>query len=862
MNLLYSICIAPLVFVIEIVFMFLNDRLGSAGFALIGVSLFVGLISTPLYQRAEAIQQAEREKQKEMEPCIAHIRKTFQGDTRFMTLQTYYRQNHYKPWYVLRSSFSLLLQVPFFIAAWSFISNLQLLQGRSFYTLRIEDLSRPDTLLSVGDMTLPLLPIVMTILNVLSAIVYTRGALPREKIQAFLLPLFFLVLLFYSPSGLVLYWTCNQVFSLLRNIIAARKKRHGKTEQNRGERTEHSVHSAVETKVFFLSAALMGILTGLLIPVSLIAVSPMEFVSVKLQENPLWFALAAFGIATGFFCLWGGVYFFMAKERTRRVMSVTVFLLSAVFLVIYFVFGSGKGEISAALVYDNTPSFTPRQVLMNLLLLLAVIGALLFLWKKKQNLCGYLLVILNLVLLTLTGIGAFRIQSAMKEVSLLPSQDAQQTDSGEIAPVMHFSRGGKNVVVIMLDRAVGAFIPFIMQEKPELARQFEGFTFYPNTLSHGVCTLYGAPGLFGGYEYTVEAMNLRSDVPLMEKHHEALKLMPTIFSENGYRVTVIDPPFVNYSYMYDVSIYDDMPGVEAHLLTGRLPDEMSDGSFTEGRRENRNRNMFAYGLFQTAPLVLQPVIYDEGRYYSSYEEPAGLESFLENYTVLKHLLPLTECTDSETDSFIMMQNSTTHENIELQLPEYEPSMHIDNTGMEQTERTLPDGSSMGMGSPQARGQYHVTVAAFCRLGEWLDYLREQGVYDNTRIIVTSDHGIAMQHFREMIIPDKLDVEGVNPVLLVKDFGQTGALRTDTTFMTNADTPFLATKDVIRNPVNPFTGRALTDDWKTDNGQLVTTSYHHNPWDHDGMVFDLSDGDAFRVRDNIFDHENWIPVTSD
>lgn len=43
-------------------------------------------------------------KQVQMDHWFRHIRKTFKGDERFMMIQTYYRQNDYKPVYVLRGS--------------------------------------------------------------------------------------------------------------------------------------------------------------------------------------------------------------------------------------------------------------------------------------------------------------------------------------------------------------------------------------------------------------------------------------------------------------------------------------------------------------------------------------------------------------------------------------------------------------------------------------------------------------------------------------------------------------------------------------------------------------------------------------
>ena len=57
------------------------------------------------------------------------------------------------------------------------------------------------------------------------------------------------------------------------------------------------------------------------------------------------------------------------------------------------------------------------------------------------------------------------------------------------------------------------------------------------------------------------------------------------------------------------------------------------------------------------------------------------------------------------------------------------------------------------------------------------------------------------------------------LLLVKDFGSS-ELTTDTTFMTNADTPLLALDGIIDNPVNPFTGKKLTSDIKNNSEHLI------------------------------------------
>jgi membrane protein insertase Oxa1/YidC/SpoIIIJ len=58
----------------------------------------------------------------------------------------------------------------------------------------------------------------MTAINIIAGAVYTRGFPLKDKIQLYGMALIFLVLLYNSPAGLVLYWTMNNIFSLLKNI--------------------------------------------------------------------------------------------------------------------------------------------------------------------------------------------------------------------------------------------------------------------------------------------------------------------------------------------------------------------------------------------------------------------------------------------------------------------------------------------------------------------------------------------------------------------------------------------------------------------------------------------------------------------
>ena len=84
------------------------------------------------------------------------------------------------------------------------------------------------------------------------------------------------------------------------------------------------------------------------------------------------------------------------------------------------------------------------------------------------------------------------------------------------------------------------------------------------------------------------------------------------------------------------------------------------------------------------------------------------------------------------------------------------------------------------------------------------------------------------------------------------------MATDNTFMTNADVPYLATKDLIENPVNPFTHNKLLSNEHKINGVTVTSCDKHRVQQHSKNTFTIKDEEWFTVKENIFDNDNWRP----
>ena len=621
-----------------------------------------------------------------------------------------------------------------------------------------------------------------------------------------------------------------------------------------------------------LCCVYLTVLTGLLIPSQVIAASPQEFADVHEYADPVRYLLKTGLTAAGLFMLWGFGYglFLLPKARKRYTLLVTVF--SAWAAINYMLFGKNYGIISSELRYETFMNAGIGPALLNLAVLAAAAGLILLLRKKAPVILRIVSLYGCIALMVMTVININTIRAG---VSAAEASASRQT--GEKA-TFRLNRNGKNVIVIMLDRTIGGFVPYLLNEKPELLEQFDGFTWYPNTLSYGYHTNIAAPALFGGYEYRPDGLRDRQDLTLREKHNESLKIMPVNFLNAGYEVTVCDAPYADYQWIPDMSIYDDYPAIRTFNTIGTYNDD-KEKTLAELERV-RNRNLFCYSLFRCAPVLLQETVYDRGMYLEDGAGEGGVEGFdllgvsadyMNSYLVMKNLAAMTRVTDDGPDTFLMLTNEMTHNVIELQEPDYEPAGKPDNAAWDAAHptRTTADGKVLDLAGAGelVKIHYHADMAAFIQLGKWFDELRAQGIWDNTRIILVSDHGCYLGLFGVNLLDKYPDLKDsglyepeqwtdtmcYNPLLMVKDFGAKG-FTTDNTFMTNADTPVTAFAGLVDDPRNPFTGNPVTGEGKKDPEQhLVESDWAISR--NTGNFFSDPVWITFRGTD-VFSPDNW------
>lgn len=908
MSFLYNVIIGPIVALADWVFLFIVNKIPSLGVmgAVFGVSLVINFLALPLYKIADSLQDKERKIAKAMEYRVKRIKKAFKGDEQFMMLSEYYRQNHYHPLYVLRSSLSILIEIPFFIAAYQYLSHNDQLAGASWWIF--DNLGEPDRLFSVNCFSsvihINLLPIIMTAINFISGAIYTKNASSKEKIQLYAVALIFLVLLYESPSGLVLYWILNNIFSLVKNIVMERKNpgrivhivisfffvlfdfyilsRHGsfvkkliftcftalllfypvlrrfflEKENTCFNKFANSLKENLHLNfpLFIFSAMSLAVLAGIILPASTIASSPIEFSFLGsgggYSDNPVTYIWSTFFLFTGFFVFWPVAVYKMFDCKVRKILPSAFFILLFAVLANVFIFKYDYGNLSITFtleddkVLDNSsPFFSIIPFVVLSLPIFVLYAANKF--NKKQVLSFFVFSILIgetfLGFIKIKDIDSQFRQFAQDRVKNEEKFELANGDSDGIEKIYHLSKTQPNVIVLFFDRAISCFFEKAVNEDAELKKQFDGCVFYPNALTLGSPTALGTPGMMGGYEYSPLKMNERSDTLLRIKHNEAMLMLPKIFTDAGFSATITDPPWSNYKHEGDYSPFEKYPEMKALATFGKYTNKyfsrlnISDGVFEDKADVVCRKEIKNFCVIQTLYPPLRSMFYslciDQNRHND--------RDFYDSFSSL-YFLPEQTDFASEKPSYCFIDNETTHE----------PRIMAENFLQLKNES-----------GTAGQAGYDVNFATFKQVGKFFDWLRENGVYDNTRVILVSDHGgdIGSEFFADLQ-KKGIPIAGFNCLLVYKDFNSNDELKTDNTFMTNADTLFLAKKDLDVSDVNPFTGRNFVQD--KENGVPVYSSYKKEGHANSLVTktrFTLKDSLGWFVKDNIFDSKNWIPL---
>lgn len=188
------------------VLLWLHGIFGNWGWAIIALTILIRIILFPLTYKGMLSMQ----KMKDVAPKVKEMQAKYKGDPQRMNaaVMEVYKKEGANP---LGGCLPLLLQIPVFFAIYRVLLNAVELQGAEWIWW-INDLSRMDPYF--------ILPILMG-----ATMYYQQHITPnnftdpmQEKIFKYL-PVIFTFFFITFPSGLVLYWFVNNIFSIVQQFI-------------------------------------------------------------------------------------------------------------------------------------------------------------------------------------------------------------------------------------------------------------------------------------------------------------------------------------------------------------------------------------------------------------------------------------------------------------------------------------------------------------------------------------------------------------------------------------------------------------------------------------------------------------------
>lgn len=188
----------------------LKDLTGSYGLAIILLTVIVKLVLWPLIHKGnKSMRRMQR-----VQPLVKELKEKYKDNQPEFSRQMMelYRRENVSPF---GGCFPMLLQLPVFIALYSTLDSSVELRHVPF--LWAQDLSRPDlvgpTIMGIG---LHPFILISTGLMVLQQKLSPPMADPMQHKMMMLMPVIMLVFFYSFPSGLALYWTVNNILSILQ----------------------------------------------------------------------------------------------------------------------------------------------------------------------------------------------------------------------------------------------------------------------------------------------------------------------------------------------------------------------------------------------------------------------------------------------------------------------------------------------------------------------------------------------------------------------------------------------------------------------------------------------------------------------
>ncbi len=924
LDFIYTLFIAPLEYWMHKVLVWGYGITENWGLAIIVMSLVVNFVILPIYIKAESWQEEEQRVRLGFASREEMIRRAFKGQERFAMISTMRRQAGYTAFLSMRSSVGFFLQIPFFFAAYHFLSHFDALSGISF--MGLADLGRPDEIFHIGPFPVNFMPILMTVINIVSALIYTQNLAKRDKIQLYSMAALFLVLLYDAASGLVLYWTCNNLFSLGKNVVydlihRLQKRYPNAMKLKDGQAFISSPHVRLGLCILALWAVgfVFGILSseqtlfleprwriwarhaealayaisivfsfvlfwrvriwrynrvllGLVIffaliflfyyvkgefikpkrsyfgitvtTISFLIAMPAAFIALNVKERVFGkgdlaslFIPSAYWIVillTGYlpiqaFCtapemfsspdvvlarllpftavlglIFWGVYWLCRMTGTLSGASFWITLIGFILTIFAFLFPMDVGTIEGFQIAQSEKLFSVKNLTLDVCVLV-VTGTLFFMLARRK--WGVRFIRILTITASIFAIGASCVDlrqcqgrwvaDSNSKVTQLPSYNDR---------FFGFNKNGENVLIVVLDMFTGHHMKAVLATKPELQNRLKGFVWYPDTLAQGAGTVSSIMTLICGEECDAGAFHGQTNMSLPEK---ANKMYARKIEELAprYDVSISERTWMEPHLVHR---YTDKDALVLRYMGNAYMNRYIESEDLDIETGSSDIFLFGVSLFKAAPWSLKHYAYLNGRWIThvlSNAKNSRLGMHILDLGLL-HQLPEISNAKSQKDTYKFLHLELTHR----------PWIATETCKI--ADEPAPEDPSEFIN----QGHLNCEVCSLELLADWFDWMQKEGVYDNTTIILVSDHG-------------ERPYGRLNALLLVKKANaKHRPMTVDASRMQLTDVPLIAQNKlgkVDKDRVRYFywVGRITPNEFEEIDKNLVTGEYFDpKSWD--------------------------------
>lgn len=258
----------------------------------------------------------------------------------------------------------------------------------------------------------------------------------------------------------------------------------------------------------------------------------------------------------------------------------------------------------------------------------------------------------------------------------------------------------QNIILFVLDNFSSTFYDWALEEYPELPDTLQDFTYYNNTC----CNYHGT---YPSLAHMITGHSLDTGLSTDEWLYDCWKNDTTNhfygrLHEENYTVHLYTPITNLLTGTYDLQ-----------LMNGRIDNISLESQSREVDHALLNRTLLEMSCYRFLPKFAKGNFDVTNDQYSGIVSYPGNEIQYSNPNFYSRLVEQGLSVDDESNYFIIQHLSGTHETITTADCQYD----------------------------YENATYATTVKGiFVMLEEYLNQLKELGVYDNSTIIITADHG--------------------------------------------------------------------------------------------------------------------------